>query len=118
MSKACSSDRDTYKNMTLWDQCEPLKNSVGNKGWCYTKTFLNDSAIVGTTGYCDLRCKSQEQIVDPNFNLASKEHNDLWSEHIFMMDAVSHGHCYTYNPKYHSFPRNKGQFYAMLGKYI
>ena len=103
--------------MSQWDQCQPLKNTDGGKGWCYTRSFHNNSAIIGEWGYCDLRCKSQDQIEDPHFNLASKKHNEMWNEDIFMLDTGSKGHCHTYNPSNKSFARNKGTFYAMLGRY-
>ena len=78
--------------------------------WCYTKTYLNDSAIIGEWGYCDPSCNSEV-----HFNLASIENDDLWSEDIFRIQIYSSGHCHTYNPADSSFSGDRGSFYAKLG---
>ena len=72
--------------------------------------------MTGEWGYCDVLCKSQDLIEYPFFNLASRQHSDLWDEHIFMLYESSSGHCHTYNPANSSFARNRGQFYAFLGR--
>ena len=51
-----------------------------------------------------------------NYNLASKDHNDLWSENIFLLDSENAGHCHTYNPVNRSHAGSSGQFYSMLGR--
>ena len=112
---SCNSNK--YNNMTRYESCA---SDFGDesKGWCYTKSFQNDSAVTGEWGYCDVRCKSQDLIEHPFFNLASRQHSDLWDEHIFMLYESSSGHCHTYNPANSSFARNRGQFYAFLGRII
>ena len=78
--------------------------------WCYTRTYLNDSAIIGEWGYCDPSCNGEV-----HFNLASIENDDLWSEDIFRIQVYSSGHCHTYNPADLSFSGDRGSFYAKLG---
>ena len=78
------------------------------------RTYLNNSAITGQIADCDPKCKVQT-MENSKYNLASKDHNDLWKETIFELSVVADGHCHTYNPVNNSFARNRGQFYAMLG---
>ena len=89
-----------------------------NSELCYTRTHLNSSAILGMWGYCDPSCRGREHQQDASYNLASKVHNDMWSENIFSLNAMSSGHCHTYNPENRSFATNDGGFYAMLGKLV
>ena len=89
---------------------------ASNAKWCYTRKYLNESAILGEWGYCDPSCRSQDHKEKSIYNLASKEHSYLWNEDIFMLESFSGGHCHTtYNRKNNSFAGNRGQFYAMLG---
>ena len=96
---------------THYDGCLPSGNHDG-KSFCYTRTHLNGSAIRGQWGYCDQNCNGTENC--SIFNLASKEHNDMWSEDIFMLvETGTSGHCHTYNPTTSSLA-DEG-FYALLG---
>ena len=79
---------------------------------------LNSSTILGMWGYCDPSCRGREHQQNASYNLASKEHTDLWSENIFSLNAMSSGHCHTYNPENRSFATNDGGLYAMLGKLV
>ena len=102
-----------------FDQCIPSQDNIDNDDldWCYTRTHLNNSAIRGQWGYCDPNCKGEGLNHENSsmFNLASKEHNDLWSEDIFILASGSSGHCHTYNPKNLSLAKARGGFYSMLG---
>ena len=61
---------------------------------------------------CYFSCREKEN--SSAFNLASKEHDDMWSEDIFMLvETGTSGHCHTYNPTTSSLA-DEG-FYAMLG---
>ena len=94
----------------------PLGPNHEYQGWCYTRKYLNDSAIIGQWGYCDHSCSGQRE--NAVHNLASQEHSDLWSEGIFSLDESSSGHCHTYNPANDSLAGNLGQFIAFLGNNI
>ena len=100
-------------NPRHYDHCEPSGNNDDqNFGWCYTRSHLNGSAIRGQWGYCDQNCRQREN--SSVFNLASEEHDAMWSEDIFMLvETGSSGHCHTYNPTTSSLA-DEG-FYAMLG---
>ena len=94
-----------------YDGCLPSGNHDG-KNFCYTRAHPNGSAIRGQWGYCDQNCRQREN--SSVFNLASKEHDAMWSEDIFMLvETGSSGHCHTYNPTTSSLA-DEG-FYAMLG---
>ena len=54
---SCNSNRynNRYNNMTRYESCA---SDFGDesKGWCYTKSFKNDSAVTGAGewGYCEI----------------------------------------------------------------
>ena len=100
-----------------FDQCVPTKDNIDNLYYCDTRTYLNGSAINGQWGYCDPNCKGEglEHENSVMYNLASKEHTNLWSEDIFTLETGYSGHCHTYNPANRSLGKAKGGLYAMLG---
>ena len=98
----------------LYHECMPLGSDEEYEGWCYTRKYLNDSAIMGQWGYCDPNCRGQSEN-NNKYNLASQDHNDHWTEDIFSLDEGSSGHCHTYNPANDSLAGNLGQFAAFLG---
>ena len=69
-----------------YDGCLPSGNHDG-KNFCYTRSHLNGSAIRGQWGYCDQNCTGTEN--SSIFNLASKEHNEMWSEDIFNLGKIT-----------------------------
>ena len=84
------------------------------EGFCYTRKYLNDSAIMGQWGYCDPSCRGHGVHTEQH-NLASQAHSDLWNEGIYSLDKSSSGHCHTYNPANSSVAGHLGQFHAFLG---
>ena len=109
-------DDDTAKPK-LYNECVPYIDDESVFGWCSTRSYFNDSSMVGHYGNCDPGCRSQVYTGNYSFyNLASSAHGHLWGEHIFKLGTESSGHCHTYNPVNESFAENRGQFYALLGK--
>ena len=99
----------------MYHHCVPYKDDQYS-GWCYTRLHQNDSGVRTKSGNCDPSCYNhRNKIGKTNYNLASKDHNDLWSENIFLLDSENAGHCHTYNPVNRSHAGSSGQFYSMLG---
>ena len=94
-----------------YDQC--VSSDKYEFGWCYTRTYLNDSSVLGKWGNCNTKChvKLDQSI----YNLASRAHEALWSESIFMLNYKYSGHCHTFDPVNSSYSGYRGQFYAMIG---
>ena len=113
MEKSHKCNENSTSEPRLYHQCAPP--SDGYDGWCYTRSHLNNSAILGQWGYCVPNCSIQTSTQNAAYNLASQEHDDLWSENIVSLEALASGHCHTYNPVNVSFSGNQGQFYTMLG---
>ena len=94
-----------------YDQC--VSSDKYEFGWCYTRTYLNDSSVLGKWGNCNTKChvKMDQSI----YNLASRSHGGLWSDSIFMLNYKYSGHCHTFDPVNSSYSGHRGQFYAMIG---
>ena len=104
---------DNISTPTLYYECAPLDSTEEYPGYCFTRKYHNESAIIGQWGYCDPNCRGQEENV--HHNLASQDHGNLWSEGIYSLDGGSSGHCHTYNPANSSVAGHLGQFHAFLG---
>ena len=101
----------------MYHHCVPYKDDQYS-GWCYTRLHQNDSGVRTKSGNCDPSCYDHwNKMGKTNYNLASKDHNDLWSENIFLIDSENAGHCHTYNPVNRSHAGSSGQFYSMLGRF-
>ena len=71
----------------------------GNKEWCSTGHYLNNSHVTGKWGYCSPHCKKQ---VISTENIASDEFKVFWEEKFYILFVDDIGHCHTYNPGHSS----------------
>ena len=114
-SQLCYDDETSEPKM--YHHCVPYKDDQYS-GWCYTRLHQNDSGVRTKSGNCDPSCYDHwDKMGKTNYNLASKDHNELWSENIFLIDSENAGHCHTYNPVNRSHAGSSGQFYSMLGRF-
>ena len=84
---------------------------------CYTRTYLNGSAILGRWGDCRpaANCSSSVSLNSPVYNLTSSLYGGDWYEGVYGLENRASQHCHTFNPRNVSLPGPRGQLYAYLG---
>jgi hypothetical protein len=83
--------------------------------WCYTRTHLNRSGMVGFWGKCGPQCQGEMPLRGSAHNLAGASFDDLWTTSVFDLKTWGSGICHTYNPLEKSMPGNAGLLYALIG---
>ena len=106
-----------YDNLTsapvVYNECI---SSGEDNPWCYTRTFPNNSHILGQYGDCGPGCGGLNTSLGTGaWNLAGEQHGEMWGEGVYRLDEESSGHCHTFNPANISYSGYRGQFYALLG---
>ena len=101
---------ETKTTFLYFDQCTPLDDVTP---WCYTRTEVNLTYILGHWGYCHPDCKGEKAVYESKFNLAMEE--NLWEMGLFDLSTWGSGVCHTYNPPRDVEPGVSGQLYTLLG---
>ena len=102
-----SESRTTF---LYFEECTSLDDVTP---WCYTRTEVNLSYILGHWGYCSPACKGEKAVYESLYNLAM-EHK-YWEMGLFDLSSWGSGVCHTYNPPQEVEPGVSGQLYTLLG---
>lgn len=112
-----NSNNDTNMNETkpktvfhYFDQCSVLDDVTP---WCYTRTQVNLTYIVGHWGYCLPECEGEKPYYESKYNLAMDDKH--WEIGLFDLSSWGSGVCHTYNPPRDVEPGVSGQLYTLLG---
>ena len=65
--------------------------------------------------YCNPRCRGEVPGPDSEYNLAAREHHQLWSSVLLDLRTYEPGYCHTYDPPAVSQPGTDKGMYFLLG---
>ena len=98
-------------NLLVNNNCTTVRDA---RPWCAVRVYKNQSAIVGTYGYCREECQGQRPDQNQPAYLAGQQFSHLWKTQMFSLNRWKSGHCYTYMPDELYLPGSDGNFYALL----
>ena len=102
-----------FKQKTIFHYFEKCSVLDDVKPWCYTRTEVNLTYIVGHWGYCSPECSGEKPVYGSKYNLALDEKQ--WEMGLYDLSSWGSGICHTYNPPRDVEPGVSGQLYALLG---